>query len=889
MPFEHIVNDITTFCFRLLQKPYTVAPARPKTKFLMSLTIHAGFKNRNTNSNINGNMNSNMNGNTDRNTNKNTDRNFKESKGRTLYRAEEEKITPQELIAELPKGLVKWYPFRSDQCALYITGNTELDRAVEEALRESGMMVDCVEAAGWRTAGNICMEANMAAGGSGQENIVLKRYDHIIITTAIEQTGNREEATEILRKAKTLLKEHGRLFLGMNNRLGIRYFCGDKDPYTGRSFDGVEGYVRAEASAFDRRKGRSYAKAEIRQMLREAGFLHYRFYSVFPVLERPQIMFADDFTPGEQLDIRIFPQYHCADTVFLEEELLYGALLENGMFHPMANAFFIECALDGGLSDINQITVSMDRGRENAMFTMIRRDGRVVKKPVYREGMQKGKALKENAADLERHGVRMVPMELENDACVMPFIKERSALSFLRELSTKDQERFLQELDRFWQIILHSSEHTAYEEIDWENYAPGWEEKTPDDPLKDQWKKLAFGTAKERDSIGVILKRGYIDLIPLNAFYDGEDYLFYDQEMYVENLPAKSILLRTLTTLYLGNWELERILPEERLRERYGLNQCRQLFSGFNSRFLNELRNDRTLRAYHRAVRKNAGTIHANRQRMNYAAQEYDRIFRDIFKGTQNRRLYLFGTGQFGRAFLSQFGRDCEIAGFIDNDPDKWNTQIGGVPVYPPAELAALEKGTYKVIICIKNHRAVMEQLTGMGITNFSVYDVNLAYVRPVPEPGDREKPVESGKKKYHVGYVAGVFDLFHIGHLNLLRRAKEQCSHLIVGVVTDEGVIRNKHKACIVPFAERIEIVRACRYVDEAVEIPLEQYDTDEAYRRYQFDVQFSGSDYADSPAWTAKREFLRQRGANLVFFPYTQSTSSTKRRELIGRKAEE
>ena len=442
------------------------------------MNIHAGFKNRNTNRN----MNSNMNGNTGRNTNKNTDHNFKESKGRTLHRAEEDKITPQELIAELPKGLVKWYPFEADQCALYITGNTELDRAVEEALRESGMTVDCVEA----------------------ENLPLKRYDHIIITTAMEQTGNREEATEILRKARPLLKEHGRLFLGMNNRLGIRYFCGDKDPYTGRSFDGVEGYVRAEASAFDRRKGRSYAKAEIRQMLREAGFLHYRFYSVFPVLERPQIMFADDFTPGEQLDIRIFPQYHCADTVFLEEELLYGALLENEMFHPMANAFFIECALDGGLSDINQITVSMDRGRENAMFTMIRRDGRVVKKPVYREGMQKGKVLKENAADLERHGVRMVPMELENDACVMPYIKERSALSFLRELATKDQERFLQELDRFWQIILHSSEHTAYEEIDWENYAPGWEEKTPDDPLKGQWKKLAFGTAQERDSIGVI-------------------------------------------------------------------------------------------------------------------------------------------------------------------------------------------------------------------------------------------------------------------------------------------------------------------------------------------------------------------------------------------------
>ena len=78
---------------------------------------------------------------------------------------------------------------------------------------------------------------------------------------------------------------------------------------------------------------------------------------------------------------------------------------------------------------------------------------------------------------------------------------------------------------------------------------PGWEDKAPDDPLKDQWKKLAFGTPEERDSIGAVLKKGYIDLIPLNSFYDGENFLFYDQEMYVENLPAKSIMHRTITTI----------------------------------------------------------------------------------------------------------------------------------------------------------------------------------------------------------------------------------------------------------------------------------------------------------------------------------------------------
>lgn len=779
---------------------------------------------------------------------------------------EERKIAEQKIVNELPKGLVKWYPFKAGQNALYITGKVQIDSAIAEALQESGMSVDCVDTA--------------------DLDRLVSEYDYVVITSALEQTKDIKEATGILRKVRQLLKEDGRFFLGMNNRLGIRYFCGDRDPYTGRNFDSVEGYIKADISVYDRMKGRLYAKAEIRQMLEEAGFLYHMFYSVFPVLERPQIMFAEDYTPGEQLDIRIYPQYNYADTVFLEEEKLYDTLVQNEMFHSMANAFWIECPLNGEVSGINQITMSMDRGRRNAMFTIIRKDGYVEKRPVYDAGKLKLNALMENSVDLEKHGVRMVQMEVKNGACVMPYVNAQSTLEYLRNLLLRDKEQFLQELDRFWEIILHSSEHVSYDEIDWENYAPGWEKKAPDDPLKDQWKKLAFGTQEERDSIGVILKKGYIDLIPLNSFYDGEDYIFYDQEMYVENLPAKTIMLRTVITIYMGSRYLERILPAEKLRERYGLNRCRQLFNEFTNRFLNRLRNDWILKDYHKAVRKNADVIRFNRQRMNYSAEKYERIFRDIFRGTENREIYLFGTGQTAELFLSQFRQDCEIAGLIDNNPDKWSADMDGIPIYPPTRLESLDKGTYKVIICIGNYMSVMEQLSQMDINDFSVYDAGQTYARPRTVIMDGEMTGKEEKKKYNVGYVAGVFDLFHMGHLNLLRRAKEQCNHLIVGVVTDEGVRKYKHTVCIVPFEERMEIVRSCRYVDEAVEIPLEYYDTDEAYRRYQFDVQFSGSDYADSPGWLAKKDFLHKKGSDLVFFPYTQSTSSTKIKELIKKK---
>ncbi len=148
------------------------------------------------------------------------------------------------------------------------------------------------------------------------------------------------------------------------------------------------------------------------------------------------------------------------------------------------------------------------------------------------------------------------------------------------------------------------------------------------------------------------------------------------------------------------------------------------------------------------------------------------------------------------------------------------------------------------------------------------------------------EKKEDAAPKKYHTGYIAGVFDLFHVGHLNMFKRAKEQCDYLIVGVVTDESVIRDKKTSPYIPFAERIEMVRSCRYVDEAVEIPADFGDTDEAYRRYRFDVQFSGSDYENDPEWLAKKVFLQKQGSDLVFFPYNQSTSSTKLKEIITKK---
>jgi len=129
--------------------------------------------------------------------------------------------------------------------------------------------------------------------------------------------------------------------------------------------------------------------------------------------------------------------------------------------------------------------------------------------------------------------------------------------------------------------------------------------------------------------------------------------------------------------------------------------------------------------------------------------------------------------------------------------------------------------------------------------------------------------------KKYKVGYTTGVFDMFHIGHLNILRRAKEQCEYLIVGVSTDELVQEYKKKTPIIPYEERIEIVKAIRYVDQVV--PQTSMNKAEAWERLHFDVIFHGDDWKGSAMYNEIEKKLGELGVDLVFLPHTQGTSST------------
>lgn len=131
------------------------------------------------------------------------------------------------------------------------------------------------------------------------------------------------------------------------------------------------------------------------------------------------------------------------------------------------------------------------------------------------------------------------------------------------------------------------------------------------------------------------------------------------------------------------------------------------------------------------------------------------------------------------------------------------------------------------------------------------------------------------------IGYAAGAFDLFHVGHLNLLRQARAHCDFLIAGVVSDELLVTSKGRPPVIPLAERLEIVRQIRYVNEAIAETLpRKIDT---WRRLPFDVLFKGDDWRDTPKGLALEREFAAVGVEVVYFPYTMHTSSTSLRATL------
>jgi cytidyltransferase-like protein len=133
------------------------------------------------------------------------------------------------------------------------------------------------------------------------------------------------------------------------------------------------------------------------------------------------------------------------------------------------------------------------------------------------------------------------------------------------------------------------------------------------------------------------------------------------------------------------------------------------------------------------------------------------------------------------------------------------------------------------------------------------------------------------------IGFTSGVFDMFHIGHLNLINNAKSHCDYLIVGVNSDELMLEYKKKPPIIPFSERIEIVAAIRNCDEVLRV--DTLDKEFIWRNKYYDLLFIGDDWMGTPRWNETERIMLTHDVKTVYLPYTHCTNSTLLKEKLER----
>lgn len=202
---------------------------------------------------------------------------------------------------------------------------------------------------------------------------------------------------------------------------------------------------------------------------------------------------------------------------------------------------------------------------------------------------------------------------------------------------------------------------------------------------------------------------------------------------------------------------------------------------------------------------------------------------------------------------------------------------FGKKPIIPFSDRIGIVEALYDVDLAVEINEISINYYLG-GCCEYYCYEEkgNQYEVRGLIRPSNKiSNGTELSKKPYKIGYTTGCFDMFHKGHLNILKRSKEMCEYLIVGVSVDSLVMEYKGHPCSVPFEERAAIISNIKYVDRVV--PQINLDKRMAWDDLRFDVLFHGSDYKGSKLFNDVSSKLKQVGADTLFFDYTEGISST------------
>ena len=360
-----------------------------------------------------------------------------------------------------------------------------------------------------------------------------KQFDYITLIGVLEYAPGFTESgdpADFLRRIRSLLKPDGKLLVAIENRFGLKYWCGAAEDHTGKPFSGINGYP-------DDPQVRTWSHNELSELLSDSGFEKQKFFYPLPDYKLPQVLYSDEYYPKDHLPGKLRNYRSNEDLGLAVEEKVSDAMLQNNVFSFMANSFFVECgSREITSSPVSAAFFSPDRIPSKQITTVIDIAHKTVEK------LASNPAAKQHLQEILKNqklykGSNLKPYRKKGDRLRMPFIAGESLDQIIyRHLSRSELDEAKSWMDRFYQCVLDSSET-----------------------------EITGGEA--------VLTYGFLDMVFQNCFVQGDSLVFYDQEWVRQKVPASFILFRAILIFYAEHPEIARNLPQERVFSMYSFSE----------------------------------------------------------------------------------------------------------------------------------------------------------------------------------------------------------------------------------------------------------------------------------------------------------------------------